>query len=69
MVSGVRQDDRIVQEEVFGPVLAVTAFDTEEEAVALANGTPYGLAASVATSSHERAHTAATSSSKTSGLV
>ena len=38
---------RIWQEEVFGPVLAVQAFDDEDEAVALANGTRYGLVAGV----------------------
>ena len=52
VVTGVRQDDRIVQEEVFGPVLTVQAFDDEAEAVALANGVPYGLAASVWTRDH-----------------
>ncbi|HWJ11285.1 MAG TPA: aldehyde dehydrogenase [Nocardioides sp.] len=46
----------LAREEVFGPVLAVTPFDTEEEAVALANDTPYGLAASLATGSLGRAH-------------
>jgi len=52
LVTGVRQDDRIVQQEVFGPVLTVQAFDDEAEAVALANGVPYGLAASVWTRDH-----------------
>ena len=47
VVTGVRQDDRIVQEEVFGPVLTVQSFDDEADAVAMANGVPYGLAASV----------------------
>lgn len=42
-------DMRIVQEEIFGPVLAVQKFKTEEEAIALANGTKYGLAAGVFT--------------------
>jgi gamma-glutamyl-gamma-aminobutyraldehyde dehydrogenase len=46
----------LAREEVFGPVLAITAFDSEEEAVRLANDTPYGLAASVATGSLGRAH-------------
>jgi gamma-glutamyl-gamma-aminobutyraldehyde dehydrogenase len=46
----------LAREEVFGPVLAVTPFDSEEEAVALANDTAYGLAASVATGSLSRAH-------------
>ena len=52
VVTGVRQDDRIVQEEVFGPVLTVQAFDEEAEAVAMANGVPYGLAGSVWTRDH-----------------
>lgn len=43
----VRPDMRIAQEEIFGPVLATIGFDTAEEAVALANGTPFGLSASV----------------------
>ncbi len=46
----------LAREEVFGPVLAVTPFDTEAEAVMLANDTAYGLAASVATGSLGRAH-------------
>ncbi len=47
VVTGVRQEDRIVQQEVFGPVLTVQSFDEETEAVTMANGVPYGLAASV----------------------
>ncbi len=43
--SGVRNDMRIAQEEVFGPVLSVIPFDTDEEAVHIANDTNYGLAA------------------------
>jgi gamma-glutamyl-gamma-aminobutyraldehyde dehydrogenase len=54
--DGVDPSSRLAREEVFGPVLAVTPFDTEEEAVTLANDTAYGLAASVATSSLSRAH-------------
>lgn len=46
----------LAQDEVFGPILAVTAFDTEERAVELANGTRYGLAASVSTGDLRRAH-------------
>ena len=47
LVTGVGQDDELVQEEVFGPVATVQTFGDEAEALALANGTPYGLAASV----------------------
>ncbi|WSJ92708.1 aldehyde dehydrogenase family protein [Streptomyces sp. NBC_01320] len=46
----------LVQEELFGPVLAVTPFDDEDEAVALANDTKYGLAAYVHTNNLARAH-------------
>jgi gamma-glutamyl-gamma-aminobutyraldehyde dehydrogenase len=54
--ADVRSDARIAREEIFGPVLAITAFDTEEEAVALANASEYGLAASVFTDDIHRAH-------------
>ncbi len=43
--TNVRNSMRIAQEEIFGPVLAVIPFDTEQEAVAIANDIPYGLAA------------------------
>jgi len=46
----------ILSEEVFGPVMCVQGFDTEEEALALANDTPFGLAAAVFTRDLERAH-------------
>ncbi|WP_280775960.1 aldehyde dehydrogenase [Rhizobium sp. SG_E_25_P2] len=54
--ADVDPDNRLSREEIFGPVLAVTVFDTEEEAVTLANDTIYGLAASVWTSNLSRAH-------------
>ncbi|GAB6903451.1 aldehyde dehydrogenase [Kineosporia succinea] len=54
--TGVDPTSRIAVEEVFGPVLAVFPFGTEEEALALAGDTPYGLAASVWTDSLSRAH-------------
>lgn len=54
--TGVRPDMRIAQEEFFGPVLVVLPFDTPEEAVAIANGTPYGLAAGVYTRDLKLAH-------------
>ncbi|MEV0055244.1 5-carboxymethyl-2-hydroxymuconate semialdehyde dehydrogenase [Saccharopolyspora shandongensis] len=47
---------RIFQEEIFGPVVAITPFDSDEEAVQLANAVKYGLAAYVWTSNLERAH-------------
>ncbi|MBG0828462.1 aminobutyraldehyde dehydrogenase [Planomonospora sp. ID67723] len=47
LVDGARQDSEIVQGEIFGPVLVTLPFDGEEEAVRLANDTPYGLASSV----------------------
>ncbi|MDA4893321.1 gamma-aminobutyraldehyde dehydrogenase [Streptomyces sp. MS2A] len=54
IVSGLRQDDEAVQREIFGPVLTVQPFETEEEALALANGVPFALAASVWTRDHAR---------------
>ncbi|TCC36448.1 gamma-aminobutyraldehyde dehydrogenase [Kribbella speibonae] len=52
VVSGVKQNDRIVQEEVFGPVLTAQPFADEAEGLSLANGVRYGLAASVWTRDH-----------------
>lgn len=56
VVTGVTNESRLVQEEIFGPVLTVQAFDTEEEAVSLANSTVYGLAAGFHTKDVGRVH-------------
>lgn len=54
--ADVAPDARIFQEEIFGPVVAITPFDTDEEALELANKTKYGLAAYIWTSNLQRAH-------------
>ena len=54
VVAGVRQDDEIVQEEVFGPVITVQPFSSEAEAVQLANDVRFGLAAGLWTTDHDR---------------
>ena len=56
VVEGLPLECRTNQEEIFGPVVAIAPFDTEEEALALANGTPYGLSATVWTQDISRAN-------------
>lgn len=58
VIENASQNCAIIQEEVFGPVCTVQKFETEAEAIELANGTPYGLAASVWTQNLACAHRA-----------
>ncbi|KYG81069.1 aminomuconate-semialdehyde/2-hydroxymuconate-6-semialdehyde dehydrogenase [Roseivirga ehrenbergii] len=67
IIEGLSFDCRTNQEEIFGPVITLTAFDTEEEVLAMANSTQYGLAATVWTSNLNRAHSV--SSQLNSGIV
>jgi aminomuconate-semialdehyde/2-hydroxymuconate-6-semialdehyde dehydrogenase len=56
VITGLSPDCRVNQEEIFGPVVTVAPFDREEEAVGWANGTPYGLSATLWTRDLARAH-------------
>ena len=54
--TGLPESSTVLREEIFGPCCHVAPFDSEEQAITLANDTPYGLAASVYTSNLSRAH-------------
>ena len=56
VIEGLSQHCRSQQEEIFGPVVTLSSFDTEEEALALANDVPYGLSATLWTTDLARAH-------------
>ena len=56
IISSVKQDTEVFQNEVFGPILTVTSFSNEDEAIKLANGTAFGLASAIWTSNLSRAH-------------
>lgn len=56
LIDGLTPESRLAQEEIFGPVLVVLPFETAEEALAIANGTEYGLVTGIWTSNINKAH-------------
>jgi aminomuconate-semialdehyde/2-hydroxymuconate-6-semialdehyde dehydrogenase len=56
VITGLGCECRVLQEEIFGPVVTITPFDTEDEAIAFANSTRYGLSATLWTRDLQRAH-------------
>ncbi|HWS71588.1 MAG TPA: aldehyde dehydrogenase family protein, partial [Thermoanaerobaculia bacterium] len=56
IITGLGCDCRVLQEEIFGPVVTITPFDSEDEAIAFANSTKYGLSATLWTRDLQRAH-------------
>lgn len=56
VITGLTNQDRVAREEIFGPVETILGFDTEEEAMAITNDSPYGLAGMLFTTNLDRAH-------------
>ena len=54
VISGLKQDDALVQQEIFGPVLTVQEFSSDDDALAMANGVDYALSSSIWTTDHQR---------------